>query len=146
MKTEIKKIAVITVAVVGLIFALFPKKESYTVEVDGALNTVSSVTVIGKNAEKTAMVCAELIRERDDMFSVTKAVSEVYKINNSDSEVEVSEETFGIIKRCESFFNDTDGKFDITLGMLFDLWNDTIKKSVLPDADEINRAKSISVL
>lgn len=138
-------IVFITVIII-LVHSVYSKeKYEYNREINGALNTVSYITVVGDtDSGEIADKCVEIVNYYDRLLSATNTKSDVYRINNSPDAVSVSKETVDIIKNSGQFFYDTNGKFDITIGALSDLWNDVISTSELPRDEEIKRLCSLS--
>lgn len=114
-------------------------KKQVSLEIDGALNTVSKITVVDARAKSIAKKCAKLINEYDSLFSVSNPQSDIYKINNSEDWVSVSLQTVDIISDCSVFFEQTQGGFDITVGALSNLWN----MGVVPKQEEIKYLLSL---
>ena len=141
---RIFKISVI-IFIIVLQTACFSKTHKAVREVDGAMNTASQIVVFGGvNAEDSASKCVELIEYYDKLFSITNPESDVGKINNSKNFVSVSYDTVKILKECFSFFTDTNGKFDITIGALSELWTESIRNASLPEECEINNLKKLT--
>ncbi len=135
-----KKYLIYTAFLSVIIFLLmYFKIYEASKSVDGFLNTHSTVTVIGrKNVNGVIDECIDIIKLYDEMFSISNPESDVHKINNSDDGVKVSYETLEIIEMCSVFSEDTNGKFDITVGKFSDLWNEAIKTGEKPDDNAIS--------
>ncbi len=83
-----------------------------------------------------------LIENYDKAFSKTNVESEIYAINNrTENEVYVSEEVGNIFTLAKDFYNWSNGKFDISAGKLFALW-DVKNRTSLPAQNEIDETKS----
>ena len=81
-----------------------------------------------------------LIENYDKAFSKTNVESEIYAINHRiDDTVYVSEEVANIFMLAKDFYNWSNGKFDISAGTLFNLW-DVRNRSTLPSKAEIDEA------
>ncbi len=66
------------------------------------------------------------------VFSKTNINSELYKLNNSSKEnIKISKELYDIINKSLYYSKLTDGKFDVTISKLSDVWN--FKKERVPD-------------
>lgn len=66
------------------------------------------------------------------VFSKTNINSELYKLNNSSKEnIKISKELYDIIDKSLYYSKLTDGKFDVTISKLSDVWN--FKKERVPD-------------
>lgn len=73
------------------------------------------------------------------IFSKKNADSEVYKFNNSDkTDVEISKELYNVIDKSLHYSKISDGKFDITVSKLSDVWN--FKNEIVPDEATIAEA------
>ncbi len=105
----------------------------YNTHIEGVMDTTSDITVItGDDGTKIISDITDLLYKYDKMFSHTNENSDIYKLNNFE-DAEISWETYDIIKRCRDFYNDTKGSYDITVGTVAELWNETFKTGKLPD-------------
>lgn len=100
------------------------------------LNTV--VTLTASCDSKTLDGAFALCREYEQILSRTVKSSDVYKLNNSNDFVEVSEHTANIINRAVHYGNLSNGKFDITIYPLSSLWD--FNNEIIPSRDEISEA------
>ena len=81
-----------------------------------------------------------LIDNYDKAFSTTNIESEIYAINHRNEDVVyVSEEVATIFMIAKDFYDWSNGKFDISAGKLFSLWNFKNRKN-LPTQAEIDEA------
>lgn len=80
----------------------------------------------------------ELCESYDRMLSRTNKESDVYKLNSSDGFTDINEETLKIVERSIYYSNLTDGKFDITICPVSELWD--FKNQIIPPKDEIAQA------
>ena len=82
------------------------------------------------------------LRYLEDKFSKTIDESDVYKINENAGEkaVEVSEETFELLKEAYEFAEKTNGAFDPTIGPLVSLWGIGTEDQKVPTEQEISDA------
>ena len=86
-----------------------------------------------------------LIDNYDKAFSKTNAESEIYAVNNrTENVVYVSEEVGNIFNLAKDFYDWSNGKFDISAGKLFTLW-DVKNRTSLPTQNEIDEAKTYAV-
>lgn len=77
----------------------------------------------------------------DNLLSITKEDSDVWKINHSEGNpTEVSSETAEIIKSGLEASKDTDGIYDITVGKLTRLWNFSAEDPKVPNDKDIKAA------
>jgi len=93
------------------------------------------VEVISPDENAKDIVFAE-IKRIEDLLSKYKPDSEISKLNKL-GQLKVSPDTLFIIKKAKSFWQLSDGAFDITVGPLLDLWGFTDKKFYLPSKLEI---------
>ena len=130
---------VLLFVVIGLIaFSILEKqKMEYTTHITGVMDTSSDITVITK-ADGTKIIndISDLVYMYDEIFSNTNVNSDIYKLNNS-IDAEISTEAYDIIQKCGDFYEDTDGCFDITVGAVAELWNETFKTNKLPDFETL---------
>lgn len=140
-KYKFSLILFILVAVL-LVLNSINKSMVYTTSINGEMDTITEITLItNQDGEKHINSLSELIRKYDKIFSHTNEESEIYRLNHNDIN-SFSEETYDIIKKSKEFFEVTNGSFDITVGVLSKLWNDTFKSGILPDDNEIKKALS----
>ena len=114
-------------------------------------NTIISLTLYEDNSEELIDQCFSLAKKYEDMLSNTIDTSDVSMINAAAGEdyVSVNPETLELIETGIKYCKLGDGRFDITIGNLTDLWdfsdisanaadNDNeVDESVLPDQSAI---------
>ena len=130
-----KTFYLITFAVVALMFFSITTKRQreFSAHIEGVMDTSIDLTLITHtDGEIVIDEISQMLNEYDKKFSHTDSKSEIYIPHNLEN-ISLSDETYEIIKNCEEFYNDTDGSFDITVGMLSNLWNETFKTGILPD-------------
>ena len=76
-------------------------------------------------------VCEELER----LLSRTVKGSDVYRLNETDGFVSVSDDTLRLLEKSVYYGNLTDGKFDITVCPVSELWD--FKNQIVPSRSEI---------
>ena len=79
-------------------------------------------------------VCEELER----LLSRTVKGSDVYRLNEADGFVSVSDDTLRLLEKSVYYGNLTDGKFDITVCPVSELWD--FKNQIVPSRSEIAEA------
>lgn len=79
-------------------------------------------------------VCGELER----LLSRTVKGSDVYRLNEADGFVSVSDDTLRLLEKSVYYGNLTDGKFDITICPVSELWD--FKNQIVPSRSEIAEA------
>lgn len=81
----------------------------------------------------------QAVKEVDALISATDANSEIAVLNR-DSQADVSDETLAIIERSLKLCALTDGAFDITAGVLTDLWDFDNESKNVPKQEEVLQA------
>ncbi|MCI7105197.1 MAG: FAD:protein FMN transferase, partial [Lachnobacterium sp.] len=116
-------------------------------------DTIITITLYGTDDEKYINDCFSLAKEYENKFSNTIKDSEISQINDADGNfVTVSDDTLELIQDGINYGKESDGKFDIAIGTLSDLWNiseiaentdssnNEVDTSVLPSNDDIRNA------
>ena len=139
IKNKILIIASVLLATIAIIVCV-PITHTYT-KTDYALNTIVNITVEANTAQKAeaaANLATDEIKRIEKLLSCYIETSDIYRINNyaHKNPLEVSSETYNLLKRC-LYYNDlTNGAFDITVKPLVDLWNINSATPKVPlDAD-----------
>ncbi len=146
-KTIVYTVAALALAVmlVGTIIKNLKNEELSTKNVF-MLDTYISMTAYGKGAEDALEKCVSEISSSENIFSAYKESSETYKINLSkEKKRKASEKIIDIVKKAIEYSKKTNGKFDITIKPITDLWkiNDG---GYVPDDEEIAFAlKGVSI-
>jgi thiamine biosynthesis lipoprotein len=113
-------------------------------------NTVISITIYDSSKEQLLDDCFKLAEKYENYFSNTVPDSDISKINAAGgTPVAVHEETIKLLETGLSYCELSNGKFDITIGKLSDLWDFSTKAlieesypSMVPSSDEIEAALS----
>ena len=110
-----------------------------------ALDTLVTITLYQADPacdlEEALSGAEALCKQYENLFSRTIEGSDIWGINHADgSPVKVSEETLYLIKNSIVFSEATDGKFDITIAPVIDLWDET---ESLPDKTALKKALSV---
>ena len=109
-----------------------------------ALDTYISMTAYGENSQKALEKAEALLTEREGLWSVTLADSEIGRINQSGGEaVSVSSVTADLLKRALSMAEETDGAFDPTIYPLVSAWGFTTDTYRIPGQTEIGEKLSL---
>ena len=108
------------------------------------LDTSCTITIydIEKDrGEKLIKRSFSLCRKYEDLMSKTVKGSDIYRINHAEGEpVEVSSATLRVIKEGIKMGQVSDGRFDITVGRLTDLWDFDSDDPSVPDQPDIDAA------
>lgn len=113
-------------------------------------NTVIQITIYDPDKESLLEDCFVLARQYEGYFSNTLSESDISKINAAGGKpVAVHDETIELLQKGIAYGELSDGKFDITIGQLSDLWNISTKAlleetdaSMVPSQEEISKALS----
>lgn len=141
MKLKNLAIYIISATVVlGILFVIISNVlsgEKYT-KTNFALNTYTSITAYGSNAEQAAISASDEVSRIEAKMSAHLESSELFALNSapSNTPVTVSDELFEIIDSALEFSLLTNGLFDITVKPLTDAWSISSNPRV-PSDDEI---------
>lgn len=103
-----------------------------------AMDTVMMLKAYGENSEKAVTEAVDMINIADENFDRGDIKSDVYKINHERT-AKVSTQTSQIFKAASEISEMTDGRFDITIAPIVDLWGFYTKDFYVPDENEINK-------
>lgn len=109
------------------------------------LDTVCSVTIYDKTNDKIFDECFKRIEDIEKKMSVDIADSEVSEINRNAGvkAVRVSDDTYYVIRSGKKYCEETEGKFDITVGPLVKLWGINTPHEKIPSVNEIRSTVSL---
>ena len=117
-----------------------PQPVSRTVTV---FDTVVTITVYDKDSEDVLDACVAKCEDYNARFSRTSEGSEIYELNHANGEpVTLSGDTVDLIQKGVEYSRLADGKFDITIAPLSDLWDFKNNTGTVPDDTAIQEAKS----
>ena len=117
-----------------------PQPVSRTVTV---FDTVVTITVYDKDSEDVLDACVAKCEDYNARFSRTSEGSEIYELNHANGEpVTLSSDTVDLIQKGVEYSRLADGKFDITIAPLSDLWDFKNNTGTVPDDAAIQEAKS----
>ena len=108
-----------------------------------ALNTYISVTVFGDNGEALAQDAIDIVADAEKVFSAHLPESELSALNTAHEvgvPYPVSDELFSVLQSARTLCEKTQGKFDITIKPILDLWSITQNPRVPSDV-EIQEAR-----
>ncbi len=108
-----------------------------------AMGTVCSIQMYAGSKKQAQSIANQVIadvnrlenkysRYRGDSF-----LSQINRVAASSGKLEVDEETAGVLNYAETCFQQSDGLFDITSGVLKSVWN--FNNQVLPDQTDIDQ-------
>ena len=105
---------------------------------DMFFDTVVTITLYGDDKQQYIDECFDLARHYENLFSNTIEESDISKINAAAGEyVEVDPETIELLNAGLEYGEISDGRFDITVGKLSDLWHFSENDGEVPDDSEI---------
>lgn len=102
-------------------------------------DTVVDITAYGENAQSAIDAARDELYRYDELLSTTKESSDIYKVNNNETE-NVSEETADIIEKSLKISEISDGSLDITIYPVVELWGFTGGNYRVPEDSEIKEA------
>ena len=125
-------------------------QESYT---HNAMATQFEIVIY---AERDKITTSHLDRVAEEAFTVIDSLearistwrqsSQASRVNREAAErpIRVAADIFGVVKDAQTFYRDTCGAFDITVGPLVELWRTCKEGKRLPTAVELDAAKSLT--
>lgn len=132
-----------------LFFACFgfywdSREKEWNVEAGSAfiMDTFVDQKLAGRRSEQAVQAVNQTLQDFEKRFSAYDLSSEIAQINQNAglSYVQVSKETFALLKLAKDYCTISEGLFDITIGPLTDLWNITGENPRVPDEKEIQKA------
>lgn len=119
-------------------------KNSELVEKTGFFfDTIISIRIAHDDAEELLEETFAICSKFEDTFSRTRESSELYQLNHRISgQVTVSKELGDLITSGFHYYDITQGKFDITVAPLLDLWDYKSEDPAVPDQNKIQEAVS----
>lgn len=110
-----------------------------------AMNTVMTLTVYGENASEILDEAKHMIYGYENMFSVNVEDSDIARLNRAGGEpVNVSADTYEVIRKSVEISAGTDGLFDISVYLLVCAWGFTTDEYRIPD--EAERARLLQAV
>lgn len=102
-----------------------------------AMNTVMDLTVYAEQPSDILAEAKAAIYKYENLFSVNVESSDVAKLNSAGGEpVQVSAETYELIRKSLDVSARTDGLFDISIYPLVRAWGFTTEQYRIPDEEE----------
>lgn len=117
------------------------EKDEKTTKTGFYFDTVITITLYGEDS-KYIEDCFDLCEKYDLLFDKNNSQSEIYTINHQDKPVKVSEDMLEIINKGIYFGDLSNGRFDITLGNVCDLWDFKSDSPTIPDKKDIEESIS----
>ncbi|MCU9533651.1 FAD:protein FMN transferase [Streptococcus sp. CSL10205-OR2] len=105
------------------------------------LHTVVQLSIYHENQEEVLDEAINYIKEMEKLLSTNEEGSDVYRINHAKGEpTKVDDRTFELIKQALEMSKESDGKFDISIGAVTNLWQIGSENARVPSDDEIKQA------
>ncbi len=151
MQGRVKKIiSVLVVSLfIGAVLIVSQRRQEAQIEYRKdlfAMDTLFSMKIYGLHGEEALAQCEERVQELENLLSVTKEKSDVWRINHSGSSagtakagVSVSEDTCSLIEAAVEIAEKTEGALEITLYPLLREWGFTTGEYRIPKEDEIQK-------
>ena len=113
------------------------------------LDTICQIDIYGMGEEEADAIIQEafdLCGHYEDLLSKTVKGSDIYKVNHAKGQaVKVDEDTVQVLKKGLHYSALYEGKFDITVGRLTDLWDFHAEEPKLPkEADVADAVKHVN--
>ena len=106
-------------------------------------DTVIQIDIYESNDTKLLDHCFEKCQTFEQTISRTIETSEIYQINHANGKpIEVSDMTLELIQKGIEYGDLTNGKFDITIAPLVELWDFKNNTGNVPDETAIQEALS----
>lgn len=106
-------------------------------------DTVIQIDIYDSNDTSLLNQCFEYCKSFEQTISRTIKTSEIYKINHANGKpIEVSDMTLELIQKGIEYGDLTNGKFDITIAPLVELWDFKNNTGNIPDDIDIQQALS----
>lgn len=107
-----------------------------------AMGTVIETTLMAEDEEKANKATLQAFHEImriEQLMSPKIESGDVFRINQASGKgrVKVSSETLEVIKKAQEISELSEGRFDITIGPLAELWRKAREKNIPPPAEEV---------
>ena len=103
------------------------------------LNTIITITLYDTDDTSLIDKSFELCEKYERIFSRTDENSELYKLNEQ-NEAQVSDELLHVLQTAIYYSELSEGKFDITMGAISDMYGFSSENPAAPDQDALNEA------
>ncbi len=109
-------------------------------------DTVVSITLYGIDDETVLDECRSYLEKYEDVFSATRETSELYKVNHAEyadgADTEISVDLYTAISRSLEWCGITEGRFDITIRPVSQLYNFGQEDFIPPSKADIDAGLS----
>lgn len=141
--TSIRRLGWLTIAVILVLLAgCQPEVKEPTTRTTYALGTVITINLFDEGDDELMDRLVGRISEIEAKMSMQQENSEISEVTKMAGiePVQVSEETFKVIKKALIFADISYGSFDPTIGPVVKLWDIGSENAHLPEANEIEAA------
>lgn len=138
-QTEFWVFLIVGCAAIIIHYFTVRNKKALTIRQFYVLGTIIQLKVYGSNGKRAIDEAVNRLNEIDNKMSVFKEYSEVSLINQKAgiSSVEVSKDTYFVIKEAVKYSNLSEGAFDPTIRPIVELWGIGTDKPRIPSESEI---------
>ena len=109
-------------------------------------DTVVSISLYGTDDESVMEDCRSFLEKYEDVFSATRETSELYKVNHAEyadgADTEISVDLYTTISRSLEWCGITEGRFDITIRPVSQLYNFGQEDFIPPSKADIDAGLS----
>ena len=119
-------IAILFLLVISLLSGCNQEKKEMVSKNGFFFDTMISIKILEEEDRGTKLLeaCWSMCEKYEKIFSRTREDSELYQLNHRDTqEVQVSEDLFQLFSYGKACYDRTDGKFDLSVAPLSDLWD-----------------------
>ena len=112
---------------------------------DFYFDTIISITIYDSDSENLLNQCFDMAAKYEKMLSKTVEGSDIWEINHANgAEVSIHPETFELLTKALSYGELTDGRLDLTIGSVSEIWNfsSTNDAHTVPNQEQIKNALS----
>ena len=109
------------------------------------MDTTITVTLYTnqKTAEKVFYGCRALLLEYENLWSRTKAESDVGRFNTAENSADLDSRTASLIEQAMDVSQKTNGAFDITVAPIVNLWQESEENGKLPTTNQMQAALAL---
>lgn len=118
-------------------------KEHESASISGTeyiMGTIVTIKLNDHGTEELLQECFNRLTEIEKKMSATVVDSDVERINLSNDYTEVSEDVLKVLKAGIGYGELSEGKFDITLGPVVELWGIGTEEAKIPNSKELDEA------
>lgn len=106
------------------------------------MGTMARIQVFNSDKEEAVEEAFNRVEELDKMFAMQDPDSEIAAVNDAAGiePVEVSEEVFYVMELALQYAEESEGRFDPTIGSITDLWGIGQEDAAVPDSEALEEA------